>query len=486
MSAAALEMDLDDLREILGEIIANDYTRVSDDRTGTLRSPREQHEADLDLCSRKRWTMGRTYSDEGSASEYATKVRGGFEELMADLRADQFGAQVLIVWEVSRGTRKPGEMEELLRQCQRRGVWIYVVNKRRLFNPSVVDDWEDLMQAVVKAAAESMRTSQRVKRATKSGAKSGGFTGGRRPYGYEPDGVTVRESEAAVIREAARLLLGGKSARWVAGELNRQGLPTSAGNEWHPGPLTKLLRSARVAGHRVHDGVIVKRDAWPAILDADTHTRVAAVLATRSPTGRHGRTPWLLTGLLRCGRCGAGLVGNTSARDAARRYVCRSGTGFTGCGGLSIAGKPLEDLLGALASERLADGQARHAARVTEDDAAERAELDRIAAQRATIAAELAAGKMEREDATLERAALTARQKLAERALAAKARDQLRMDFIATEEYVGRPWADLDPSDQRVVLDALVDHVTVAPTSNRGTTKFETARVGGDRIVWKA
>ncbi len=502
MSAAMLEMDLDDLRALLGGIVANEYLRVSHDASGVLRSPAEQHAEDLDLCSRKRWTLGRTYQDEGSASQFATKERDEFLQMVEDLRRDAFGAQLLIIWEVSRGTRRPGEMEELLLLCQRRGVWIYVVNKRRAFNPSVVDDWEDLMVAVVKAAGESMRTSQRVKRASRADATAGAFTGGRRPYGYEADGVTIRESEAYWIREAARLLLGGKSVRWIAGELNRQGVPTPAWHapliwrQWHPGPLGKLLASQRVAGHRVHDGVVVKRDAWDAILDADTHARVAAVLATRSPTGRRGRTPWMLTGLLRCGAtiksgpragetCGALLLGNTDSRNGVRRYVCRSGTGFSGCGGLGIAGKPLEDLLGALASERLADAQARHEARVTEDDAAERAELDRITAQRAVIARELAAGTMDREDATLERAELKARQKAAERSLAAKARDQLRLDFIATEDYVGRSWAELNPSDQRVVLDALLDHVTVTPTLRRGTTKFEAERVRGG-IAWKA
>ena len=79
----------------------------------------------------------------------------------------------------------------------------------------------------------------------------------------------------------------------------------------------------------------------------------------------------------------------------------------------------------------------------------------------------------------LERAALKARQKVPERLLAEKARDQLRMDFIATEKYVGRPWEELDPSDQRVVLDALIDHVSVASTLRRGTTKFEPERWEG-------
>lgn len=476
-------LDLEELEHVL----ARPFNRVSKDESGRMRSNAEQQADAEEVASRKRtWSLGPSYEDHGSASRYrAKRERVVFERLLTDLRSGTFGAHVLIVWETSRASREVEGWIDLIRACENARVFIFVTSQRRLFNPSVARDWKALMDEAVDAEYEVRRSSERILRSSKADAAAGRFTGGRRPYGYEPDGVTERKSEGNVIREAARLLLGGKSVRWIAGYLNGQGLPTSAGNAWHPGPLGKLLASQRVAGHRVHEGVIVKRDAWDAILDPETHARVAAVLATRSPTGRQGRTAWMLTGLLRCGKCGANLLGNTDSRNGVRRYTCRSGTGFSGCGGLGIAAKPLEDLLGALATERLADAQARHEARVTESDEAERAELERIAVARATIARELTAGEMSREDAKLERAELNAAQKAAERALAMKARDPGRLDFIATEEFVGRAWEELDPSDQRVVLDALLDHVTVTPSLRRGTTKFEPERVRGG-IAWKA
>ena len=41
-----------------------------------------------------------------------------------------------------------------------------------------------------------------MKRKRQEMAADGRYRGGRRPYGYEKDGVTVRDSEARVIRDA--------------------------------------------------------------------------------------------------------------------------------------------------------------------------------------------------------------------------------------------------------------------------------------------
>ena len=480
--ATNLDLDLDDL----DHVVADDYLRVSVDKSGNLRSNREQHDENLELCARKGWTFGRSYADEGSASEFARRKRDGFAELVAALRDGSFAANVLIVWEASRGTRRAGEMESLLGLLQDRGVWVYVVNKRRLFNPHVVDDWEDLMVAAVKAAAESMRTSQRVKRATKADAKAGrAFTGGRRAFGFDTDGVSHHPTEAPIVRECVRRFLAGESVRSLAADLNRRGVTTTAGNEWHPGPLGAVIAAPRNAGHRVHNREVVKRDAWVGIIDDATHRRVLATLADRKPTGRRGRTPRLLSSILRCGKCGAVLVGNTDTRGV-RRYQCRKGPGYNGCGGLGIKAVELEDLLGALATERLADVEARRAAIVGPDDSPELAELDAIEARLLAVDDDVARGELDNRDANRRIAAIKRHRDEVEARLAAKVREAAPLNLVDVEGFVGRPWASLEQHEQRRILDALVDHVTVAPASVIGSTAFEGARVtGGDRIVWK-
>ena len=50
-------------------------------------------------------------------------------------------------------------------------------------------------------------------------ADDGKYRGGPRPYGFEADGVTVRENEALVIREATTSILASRSLGAVAREL---------------------------------------------------------------------------------------------------------------------------------------------------------------------------------------------------------------------------------------------------------------------------
>ena len=66
---------------------------------------------------------------------------------------------------------------------------------------------------------------------------------------------------------------------------------------------------------------------WPAIVDRETVEQLRALL--RDPKRRVNGNPrrYLLTGLARCGSCGARLVARP--RDDKRRcYVCASGPGF--------------------------------------------------------------------------------------------------------------------------------------------------------------
>jgi len=461
--------------------IAREYLRVSHDDSGRVRSNAEQHADNVKRAERAGWVLGERYEDVGSASRYQRKARPGFDALVADLESGAFGADLLVIWESSRGSRQVSEWARVLEACQAHGILIAVTNHGHTYDPRVARDWRSLMDEAVDAEYESRKSSGRIRRSTAANTEAGRWTGGRRPYGYDVDGVTVRIDEAQVIRRCVDRVLAGESVRSIAGDLNARGITTSYGNEWHPGALAKVLGSARIAGMA---GDV--RAEWPAIITPDQHRRVVAVLASRTQTGRRGRTPSLLHGLLRCGLCGNVLSCNTDT-GGTRRYVCRKAPGYNGCGSLGIKAAPVEELLGDIVTERLADVEARRAAIVNgDDDTVEAAELDRIAAERAeVVAARTSFARIADYVATLND--LDAAQRAVEATIAAKVRTIAPLDFVVAEGFVGRSWADLAPTDRRIVLDALVDHVDVGPsTLPRGSTRFEPERVAQpDRIVWK-
>jgi uncharacterized coiled-coil protein SlyX len=65
-------------------------------------------------------------------------------------------------------------------------------------------------------------------------------------------------------------------------------------------------------------------DAWPAIVDSATFAAAQAGMAARAPGVIHPReveSPYLLSSLMRCGRCGAAMVGQGTG-PYYRYYVC--------------------------------------------------------------------------------------------------------------------------------------------------------------------
>ena len=84
---------------------AREYLRVSLDRSGRERSIDEQRDE-----NRRAWPQydfnGSAYSEKPiSASRYTTKKRDVYAKLIADIKAGRFGANVLVLWESSRGSR---------------------------------------------------------------------------------------------------------------------------------------------------------------------------------------------------------------------------------------------------------------------------------------------------------------------------------------------------------------------------------------------
>jgi DNA invertase Pin-like site-specific DNA recombinase len=470
-------------------LVLREYLRVSFDSSGRERSQGEQHDDHVAGCSSSRGSFVLSdlpaYRETGSASKFAAKARLDFPRLMDDLAAGSFGADGLLLWTNSRGSRKVSEWIALIELCEEVGTSIVIANQRmRVYDPGDGDDRHTLIAAANDAEHYSAELSKTVRRAMKSNAEAGRAGGGRRAFGYTKvvdgacDEITV---EADLIRDAARRVIAGTtSVRALAAEWNAKGVRTSAGNEWHPGPLAAMLRGHRIVGVRTYKGVPVSsgRCLWPAIIDADTHTRLVAALNSRTPVGRRGRTPWLLTGLLYCDRCGAALV---SQRDVGgtRRYVCRTGPGYRGCGKLGIKAQDVEDTVIAAVLARLEARRIR-AALPTPDDEAERAEVNRIEATRLQHIEMFNAGEETRVDYTKAMADLNRRQEEAERALAAVPRTLGPLDLIAEAGLEGKPWEDHSTEDRRTVIGAWLNRITVRPATTRGSTRFEEARLDPD------
>jgi len=207
------------------------------------------------------------------------------------------------------------------------------------------------------AAKESGRRSARIRRKMDQNATAGLPHGPARPFGYEDDKVTIRETEAAIIRVLVDRFLAGESLRSLASWLTTTGVPTTKSAEhWQTPTLRQMLCSARLAGLRAHRGQIIGQAVWAPIITVEKREQILARFASRAASGRRAPRTHLLSGLLRCGKCGNTLYSSSrqaSKERRSRRYVCLSGPDHGGCGRLAVVSEPVEALISEAVLTRL-------------------------------------------------------------------------------------------------------------------------------------
>ena len=317
------------------------YARISSDRDGSQLGVGRQVEDCERLVTRQGWEVAERYVDD-DVSAYSGKPRPSYRRMLDDLRGGFLDA--VVVWDLDRLHRQPRELEEFFDLCKAAGV-----SKLASVSGDVDLSTHDgqflarILGAV--AAKESDDKSRRIRRKKEADAQAGKLAGGgSRPFGYEDDKLTVRESEALVIRECAAKLLAGEALRSICSGLNDRGIPTSPGGQWQPQTLSRMLRSARISGQREHKGEIVAQAEWPAIITPAETTRIRALLSDPERRTNKVARRYLLVRLLRCGHCGETLVSRPK-QGGARAYQCVKGPGFSGCGRLSVMADPLEQFV---------------------------------------------------------------------------------------------------------------------------------------------
>lgn len=439
------------------------------------------------------WKKRRVQLKDPQGREYAgyRVIRPVWHDALHDLRTARINA--LVVWDLDRLARDPRDLEDAIEVVEYHGATIVSASATGI--DLATDNgrsWARVM--VVMANKASADTSRRVARAHLASAQQGKAVGGRRPFGYNDDKVTVREVEAALIREAAADVLAGVKLQTVVDQWNIAGVRTVTGSApWTPGTLLQLLRSPRLAGWRVHrvtgskwtpvphvavgkDGEPV-RGKWESILDEGTHKALTALLTNK--TERRTRVPrrnsrlYLVTGLLRCGECSAPLYGNRQGNT--HYYRCKqcpnsaSGKGVDTWVAEQVVAR--SELIAAQPLPRTAPMDLRLAELIAQiDDVAAMIE-DIMAAYRAKrISAKTAFGNVEKLEAS--------------RDAAVAERDALEVELALgqPEHVTAETWAAMDTDRRRAAAERVLEHIVVNKAANPNANRFDPARLDP---VWR-
>ncbi len=276
------------------------YLRISKDDARTGLAVERQRNDCLALIQRKGWTLAEEYVDNG-VSAYARNVkRPAFDRMTADYKAGRFDA--VVAWDMDRFSRQPAQLEEWIEAGESRGLVILTKTEETDLSTDNGRMFARIKLAVARAEVE--RKSARQKAQAAQAKAAGKMPVGLRPYGFEQDGVTVREAEALWLREAYRMILAGDGIRACVTALNRGGSLSVLGNPWQAVTLKRAIERPRNRGRIVPE--------------ADYDGVLALLKSRRTGGGRPPRKAWL-SGIIQCGVCGSGMLSHHGYYHCSRK-----------------------------------------------------------------------------------------------------------------------------------------------------------------------
>ncbi|MCA1707188.1 MAG: recombinase family protein [Actinobacteria bacterium] len=385
-------------------LVLDIYARVSrlgDDRQRSTEGQVEDCEAGI---GERGAQVGEVHIDSGRSAWNPRVRRPDWERLMSRLEAGATGG--VVVFDMARFSRRPIEGERLILAAER---GLVVLDSEGEYDLTTANGRKNFRDQLNAAAYESDRLSTRVKRGKRVKATRGEPNHSLRPFGFEQDGVTVRESESVVLREMVARVLKGENQDHIVRDLNQRGVTTSTGGEWSRQSLKQLLLRARNVGQVVHNDVVVGHLPGEPILDNETWERLNTLFASRR-RGRPLSEVYLCSGIVCCAHCGHRLTGRPRVGlkpypdgETRRQYWCQPRAVRGGCGRITIDQRELDWYIGALVVRTLADP--RHAEAV---EAAAKATDDKRRPLRAELSecehlADELSGRLGRREITLKR-----------------------------------------------------------------------------------
>jgi DNA invertase Pin-like site-specific DNA recombinase len=467
------------------------YCRISQDGEGHGLGVTRQERDCRHLSERRGWEVIEVYVDN-DLSAYSGKPRPAYQRLLADVETGHIDA--VVAWHPDRLHRSPVELEAFIDLVERSGVSVETVQAGRVDLATPSGRMNARMLGTV-ARYESEHKSDRIRRKHRELAEAGKVSGGGpRPFGFEADRITHRPAEVELVWEAARRFLAGESLYRIAADWSHRGVQTSTGAAWSTTALKTFLTAPRIAGLRSHHGEITGPAVWAPILDELTWRRVTALLTDPARKRKRAIRSYLLTGLLRCGRCATPMVATprqtktgggkrgvyTYGKGATQRaYGCAKTSG--GCGGVFILAEGTDAFVTDSVLYRLRGGKLdklrRSLARETGDD-----KLLRDIANDEAMLVELGEDYAEHRISRPTFHAAAARVQVRLDESSAKLAARSGPDVLEGIDDLASEWSLLGLERQRAVLAAVLAKTTVGPAAGP-RNRFDPHRITFD---WRA
>ncbi len=303
-------------------------------------------------CQAGGHTVGAEYVESGASA--TDDRRPVFQRMITDACVSPSPFEAIVVHSLSRFFRDSLEFGLYERKLKRYEVRVLSITQQTSDDPS-----GEMIRRIFSVFDEyqSKENGKHTLRAMRENARQGFFNGSRPPVGYRTVEVqlpgnkgrkrqlVVEESESVAVNQIFRWYLHGERGQelglyGIASRLNAQGI-LIRGRQWTKGRIYEVLTNRAYIGEHYFNkyekrGGAVRRmkprQEWvpvkvDPIVSQELFLAVKEKLESRSPekvAPRVVNCPTLLTGLLKCGACGAGMTLATGKGGKYRYYKCSS------------------------------------------------------------------------------------------------------------------------------------------------------------------
>lgn len=303
------------------------------------------------------------------AGETGTNTdRPEFQRLLSLARAKEKTFDLVLVWKFNRAFRNVEDAALHEAALEKKGVRLVSITE-----PTSDDAAGKFQRHMLHAVNEffSASLSADIRRGLREAASQGHWCRpvptGYRVLKVEVNGKLRNRLEldakwAPIIREIFDLALSGRGSKNIARDLNERGIRTSTGGLWSNSAVLAILNREVYTGTlvfgktRKQKGKQLKPDAepvrifdnHPAIISQEEFARVRELVTSRRQHNIHPRqagSQYMLSGVLKCGKCGGQMIGKSISNKRYLRYVCsvRERAGIGGCSTDSLDKIQLED-----------------------------------------------------------------------------------------------------------------------------------------------
>ena len=306
------------------------YARFSSDNQND-KSVDDQIVSCRELCAREGFAVVQVFSDR-EISGASTVNRPGFLALMRAAESRAF--DIIVAEDVDRISRDQGDWHTARKRLDFLGIAIHTASGK----VGKLDGALRAMMGELFLENLAVHTRRGLEAVIRSGRNAGGRAYGYRAVPGKPGELTIDDTEADIVRRIFREFVEGRTPRAIAAGLNADRIAAPRGSRWNATTINgNLARGHGLLLNELYAGVIawnkvrmlkdpatgkrisrpnkvgdVRRAAAPQlrIIDQPTWEAAQTIKRRRSHVGAAGARKPLrpLSGLLRCGCCGAGMT----------------------------------------------------------------------------------------------------------------------------------------------------------------------------------